>query len=341
MDELSSSIPVVPLLTNVSDEAPAVVNTMNHERSYVLISPCRNEEAFLRWTLDSVSAQSVLPSEWIVVDDGSTDATPEILREYQSKLPFLKVITRTDRGKRSVGPGVIEAFYTGFEQISVPYEYLCKLDMDLDLPARYFERLMEKMEEDARLGTISGKAYFIDAKTGKQILEVIRDHMSVGASKFCRKACFEEVGGFVRQVMWDGIDCHTARLFGWKAGSLDEPDLRFEHLRPMGSSEKNIYAGRKRHGYGQYFMGSSLSFITISAISRLMSQPRLTGSAMMWWGYVEAMLKREPRYDDPDFIRFLRRWQWMSLTMGTKRATKKIDEARKEVWERKWGKGKG
>jgi biofilm PGA synthesis N-glycosyltransferase PgaC len=312
------------------------MNQQQNQR-YVLISPCRNESEFMRRTLDSVASQWVPPAEWIVVDDGSTDATQEILEEYQSRLPYLRVITRDDRGKRSVGPGVIEAFYAGYERVSVPYDYLCKLDMDLDLPPRYFERLIEKMEEDPRLGTVSGKAYFIDAKTGKHVLELIRDHMSVGASKFCRKDCFEEVGGFVRQVMWDGIDCHTARLFGWKAGSFDEPDLRFEHLRPMGSSDKSIYAGRKRHGYGQYFMGSSLPFITLSAISRLMAQPRFTGSAMMWWGYVESMLQRKPRYDDPNFIRFLRRWQWMSLTVGTKRATEKIDEEQREVWERKWG----
>jgi hypothetical protein len=309
-------------------------------RSYVLISPCRNESDFMRRTLDSVAAQSIAPVEWIVVDDGSTDATPDILRDYQSRLPYLRVITRKDRGKRSVGPGVIEAFYEGYQQIQQPYEYLCKLDMDLDLPRRYFERLMEKMDEDPRLGTISGKAFYYDASSGEPVLEVIRDHMSVGASKFCRRTCFEEIGGFVRQVMWDGIDCHTARLHGWKAGSFDEPDLRFEHLRPMGSSEKNILTGRKRHGFGQYFMGSSLPFITISAISRLMSQPRITGAAMMWWGYVESMLKRVPRYEDKAFVSFLRRWQWMSLTMGTYKATRQVEEEQKSVWEARWGAGK-
>ncbi|MFO0013938.1 MAG: glycosyltransferase family 2 protein [Planctomycetota bacterium] len=314
---------------------------MPSHRSYILISPCRNEADFMRRTLDSVAAQTVQPSEWIVVDDGSTDATQQILQEYQSRLPFLRVITRQDRGKRSVGPGVIEAFYEGYRHISKLYNYICKLDMDLDLPARYFERLIELMEADPRLGTISGKAYYIDHNTGKQVLELIRDHMSVGASKFCRKECFEETDGFVRQVMWDGIDCHTARLCGWKAGSFDEPDLRFEHLRPMGSSQQNIYVGRKRHGYGQYFMGSSLAFVSISAISRLLSPPKITGAAMMWWGYVEAMLQRKPRYNDPEFIRFLRRWQWMALTRGTQRATEKIDEERKEIWEKKWGRGKG
>lgn len=306
---------------------------MRSTRQYVLISPCRNEADHMRRTLDSVAAQSITPTQWIVVDDGSTDSTPEILREYEAKLPFLRVLTRKDRGKRSVGPGVIEAFYDGYEQISEPYEYLCKLDMDLDLPPRYFERLMEMMEEEPRLGTISGKTYFLDSN-GAVVMEQIRDHMSVGASKFCRRTCFEEIGGFVRQVMWDGIDCHRARMQGWIAGSFDEPDLRFEHLRPMGSSEKNILTGRKRHGFGQYFMGSSLFFMTVGALSRLTSHPKFTGAAMMWWGYVESMLKRVPRYEDKAFIKFLRRWQWMSLTMGTKRATEKVVEEQAAVWNK-------
>jgi glycosyltransferase involved in cell wall biosynthesis len=292
----------------------------------------------MRRTLDSVAAQTVPPTEWIVVDDGSTDATPDILREYQSRLPYLRVITRQDRGKRSVGPGVIEAFYEGYQQISVPYQYLCKLDVDLDLPPRYFERLIELMETDPRLGTVSGKAFFIDSQTGRSVLETIRDHVSLGMTKFYRKECFEEIGGFVREVMWDGIDCHRCRMLGWKAISIDEPDLRFEHLRPMGSSQQSIYVGRRRHGYGQYFMGTSFAFMTANNLLRIFSPPAFTGAAMVWWGFVDSMIKWKPRYNDPEFIRFLRRWQRMSLIMGTKRATAKIDEEQQDVWQRKWGK---
>jgi len=306
--------------------------------NYILISPCRNEASYMRRTLDSVAAQTVPPTEWIVVDDGSTDATPEILREYQSRLPYLRVITRQDRGKRSVGPGVIEAFYEGYQQISVPYQYLCKLDVDLDLPPRYFERLIELMETDPRLGTVSGKAFFIDSQTGRSVLETIRDHVSLGMTKFYRKECFEEIGGFVREVMWDGIDCHRCRMLGWKAISIDEPDLRFEHLRPMGSSQQSIYVGRRRHGYGQYFMGTSFAFMTANNLLRIFSPPAFTGAAMVWWGFVDSMIKWKPRYNDPEFIRFLRRWQRMSLIMGTKRATAKIDEEQQDVWQRKWGK---
>src|ERR1700709_2158925 len=84
-------------------------------RRYLLISPCRDEAKYLRRTLDSVAAQSVPPALWVVVDDGSTDETPRVLEEYARRVPYLRVVRRTDRGRRAVGPGVIEAFYAGLE----------------------------------------------------------------------------------------------------------------------------------------------------------------------------------------------------------------------------------
>ena len=182
---------------------------MNPSRRYVLISPCRDEAQYLRRTLDSVAAQSVPPALWVVVDDGSTDETPAILEEYARRLPYLRVVRRTDRGRRQVGPGVIEAFYAGLETVRLEdFDYLCKLDMDLDLPVRYFELLMQRMESDPRIGTTSGKPWFVHPQSGALVPEVCGDEMSVGMTKFYRVACFKEIGGFVRQVMWDGIDCH-------------------------------------------------------------------------------------------------------------------------------------
>lgn len=103
--------------------------------SYLLVSPCRNEAAYMRITLDSVVNQTIQPDLWVIVDDGSTDETPKILEEYASQYPFIKVITRENRGHRSVGPGVIEAFYYGYDQVDVAqFDYVCKFDLDLDLP---------------------------------------------------------------------------------------------------------------------------------------------------------------------------------------------------------------
>ncbi len=297
---------------------------MKNENSYVLISPCRNESRYMRETLDTVVAQSVLPTKWVIVDDGSTDSTPDILREYAEKYAWIQIVTRKDRGHRAVGPGVIDAFYTGYEAINPSnYTFLCKLDLDLRLPRRYFEILIERMQANERIATCSGKAYVME--DGQLEPERHGDDTSLGMTKFYRTTCFQAIGGFVREVMWDGIDNHLCRMRGWIACSWDEPDLRFVHLRPMGSSQDSIYVGRMRHGYGQYFMGTGLLFMTASALSRINQKPYVVGSAAMLWGWIKAALQRKPRYENPAFRRFLRQYQWRSLLMGKEKALQAME----------------
>jgi glycosyltransferase involved in cell wall biosynthesis len=280
----------------------------------------------MRRTLDSVSRQSAPPDLWVVVDDGSTDETAAILASYAARLPYLRVIRREDRGRRSVGPGVVEAFYVGYRSIDAhAFDYLCKLDLDLELPPTYFEGLIRRMEADPRLGTCSGKPYYVGSG-GELISEKCGDEMSAGMAKFYRTACFEEIGGFVQEVMWDGIDCHRARMLGWTARSSNDPSLRFRHLRAMGSSQDGIWVGRRRHGRGPWFMGTGLPFMTASALYRATRPPLVEGGLAMWLGYVGAMLARRPRYPDARFRSFLRRYQRESLLLGKRRAIARAED---------------
>lgn len=297
-------------------------------RRYVLISPCRNEVDYMRQTLDSVVAQSIRPTLWVIVDDGSTDDTPVILQEYCRRHDWIRVVTRSDRGHRAVGPGVIDAFYAGYATIEpADFDYLCKLDLDLRLPPRYFEALIQRMEADPMIATCSGKAYI---EEGSQLVsERHGDETSIGASKFYRTSCFRELGGFVREVMWDGIDCHRCRMMGWKALSWDDPELRFVHLRPMGSSQVGIYTGRMRHGYGQYFMGTGLLWMIATAIYRIPEKPYVLGGLCILWGWIKSALQRKPRYADPAFRSFLRRYQWRALLLGKKRTIDAIHRERR------------
>lgn len=290
-------------------------------RRYVLISPARDEARFARRTIESVAAQTLPPAEWVVVDDGSTDGTAAIVAEYARQLPWLRLVRRPAGQPRRVGPGVIDAFYAGLATVQLDaYPYLCKLDLDLVLPPQYFERLIERMEAEPRLGTCSGKAYYRRAD-GRWVSEGVSDEMSVGAMKLYRTACFRDIGGFVRAVMWDGIDCHRCRMLGWAARSWDEPELRVEHLRPMGSSHRGLWHGRMRHGRGQWYMGTGLGYMTASAAYRVFRPPIVVGAVAMWWGYVRAAWAREPRYPDLAFRRFLREYQRRALMVGKKRAT--------------------
>ena len=306
---------------------------MPSDRHYVLISPCRDEALYMRRTLDSVARQTVPPALWVVVDDGSTDETPAILAEYAARLPYLRVVRRKDRGGRSVGPGVIEAFYAGLDTVErKDFNYLCKLDLDLDLPPRYFELLISRMEADPRIGTTSGKPYFVDAKTGALVSELCGDEMSVGMTKFYRMTCFNDIGGFVRQVMWDGIDCHRCRMLGWIAESRDEEDLRFIHLRAMGSSQKSIWTGRVRWGFGQYFMGTSPLYLTASAVYRMPRHPFIVGGLAMLWGYLRSAARKVERYNDLEFRRFLNAYQRACLLHGKRTATRQLNARQASVW---------
>jgi glycosyltransferase involved in cell wall biosynthesis len=300
-------------------------------RRYVIISPCRDEAEFMLHTLDSVVAQSEQPALWLIVDDGSTDKTPEILAEYESKYNFIQVFKRENRGFRSVGPGVVDAFYSGYKEIDTEnFDYICKLDLDLELPPKYFEILMDRMEANPRLGTCSGKPY--NRINGNLISERRGDEMSVGMTKFFRMTCFKQIGGFVRQVMWDAIDCHKARQMGWVARSWDEPKLRFIHLRLMGSSQHGIYTGRQRHGFGQFFMGTGPIYMLASSVFRMLERPYVLGGIAMYWGYLKCYFNNSPRLEDKELTSFIRRFQWRSLLKGKKRAMEEFEIEQESSW---------
>lgn len=303
-------------------------------RRYALITPCRDEALYMRRTLDSVVAQNERPALWVIVDDGSTDATPQILADYAERHDWIKVVAKPDRGARAVGPGVIEAFYFGLAQIdTAAFDYICKFDLDLDLPERYFAILMDRMQANPRLGSCSGKPWF--SWKGAKVSEKCSDEMSVGMTKFYRVACFDDIGGFVREVMWDAIDCHKSRQLGWQVQAFNDPDLAFEHLRAMGSSHKSIYTGRMRHGYGQYFMGSSPWFFTASCVFRLIHPPYVTGALASFWGYVKAWAQGRPQLPDPELRAFIRQYQTRALMVGKARAIAEIDARQAAVFARR------
>ena len=312
-----------------------VERTAARRGDYCLISPARNEAQFIRKTLDSVLAQTVLPKRWIIIDDGSTDETPDILAEYAAKYDLIEVHTRANRGRRALGGAVVEVFNSGLELLAdEPVDFVCKLDVDLVLPPRYFERLIEEMRADERLGSVSGKPYFWLGEEGRSELksERIADDVSVGASKFYRRAFLDDIGGLVKGLIWDGVDCYRGRMLGWRSKSIDDPELRFIHLRPMGSSDRGIFTGRMRLGEGYWFIGAAPLFVFATALYRVTHKPAVIGSLATLWGYARAWLKGAPRYEDPEFRRFLRRYHRGILFQGKARTVQLLDRKTEQVW---------
>jgi glycosyltransferase involved in cell wall biosynthesis len=278
----------------------------------LIVSPAKDEAAYIERTIRTLESQTHRPALWVIVDDGSSDRTGEIADEAARRHDWIRVLHRPQGGPRRVGPGVIEAFYDGLAQADLgSFDYVCKLDADLELPPDYFAELLRRFDADPRLGTASGKCFLpVD---GRLVPERTGDEFSHGVAKLYRRECFEEIGGFVREVMWDGIDCHRCRMLGWKAVSYPDEALRIVHLRLMGSSFRSIYHGRMRWGRGQYFMGTHPVYLLGIAAYRLLERPWVLGGLCILAGYVGAGLRRLPRYGDSAFRRHLQRWQLREL----------------------------
>jgi len=287
------------------------VESQRDQRRIVVISPCRDEAATLGRTIACIRAQTRPPDRWVVVDDGSRDRTPEILEQAAAEIPFLRVVHRPDRGFRKLGSGVIDTFYEGLDSVDIPYDFVAKMDVDLEFSPRYFEKILDYFDRDPRLAAASGKVY---RREGSRLIEEFMiDEMVAGQFKLYRREAFERIGGFVRAVMWDGIDFHRARMEGYRTASLEDPELRIIHLRLMGSSDSSVYRGRLRWGRGQWYMGSSFAYVLASGVFRMLEKPRGIGGLLLIAGYLMAGLQREARYQDPAFRRELRRWQYQRL----------------------------
>ncbi|MEO0652308.1 MAG: glycosyltransferase, partial [Planctomycetota bacterium] len=273
----------------------------------VLVTPSRNELQHLPRLAETVLSQTVRPLLWVIVDDGSSDGSLGYAESLALEHPWIRVVARGDRGQRRLGGGVIEAFDAGYASIEGEHEFVAKLDADLSFEPTYLERLLEEFERDPLLGAASGKVFRPEPEG--LVEEFMIDAMVAGQFKLYRRECFESIGGFVRAVMWDGIDFHRARMEGWRTHSFDAPELRLVHHRLMGSSDRSVYRGRLRWGRGQWFMGSHPAYMVASAVWRMLERPRIVGGALILCGYFAGMLRRDERYADPLFRRELQRWQ--------------------------------
>ena len=274
----------------------------------IIISPVRDESALIEKTLKSIIDQTVWPLEWVIVDDGSTDNTAEIVKSYAKNYKFINLISNENRGFRKLGGGVISAFKFGLSQaIHKEYEFLAKLDGDMSFGPKYLEIMFGTLDSTPRLAAVSGKVF--RPENGKFVPEWIIDEHVAGQFKLYRRTAFEEIGGFVEEVMWDGIDVHMSRMKGWDTRSFEHPDAHLIHHRLMGSSDKNVLKGRLRWGRGIYFMGYHPLYALASGIFRMREKPVFIGGLLIIIGYLRAAIQRVPRYENLEFRTFLQKWQ--------------------------------
>jgi biofilm PGA synthesis N-glycosyltransferase PgaC len=279
---------------------------------YVVITPVRDEEEHVRSTIESMVRQTIVPKEWIVVDDGSKDRTGEIIDEYASQYSWIRVVRREDRGFRKAGGGVVDAFNDGYHALNCgDWEFIVKFDGDLTFDPFYFEKCLDEFDRDPKLGVGGGViCYVVDGN--KSFEEGPAFHVR-GATKIYRRACWNSIGGLFAAPGWDTMDEVKANSLGWTTRNF--PHLHLVHQRDTGAAD-GLWPTLIKYGRANYICGYHPLFMISKCGLRLARKPYVIGSIGLMYGFVSGYLMRVPQVDDREAIAYLRRQQINRLFGG-------------------------
>jgi poly-beta-1,6-N-acetyl-D-glucosamine synthase len=274
----------------------------------LLITPVRNEAKHIVRMARALAAQTRRPDLWLVVDDGSDDATPQLLHELEAEIGFLRVLS-TPEWHTAAGPDRLalaaeaRAFNWALGTVdAAEYTHIGKLDGDIELPADYFERLLGGFAEEPALG-IGGGTLLEPGRSGWRS-DRVPDYHVRGALKLYSADCFEAIGGIEERLGWDTIDETYARMRGFVTRSF--PELVALHHRPVGTADGAL-RGHARHGECAYILHYGSAWILLRSLKVATTRPIGASGAAFVYGYLRSALRRRSRVDDEQFRRFVRR----------------------------------
>jgi len=275
---------------------------------YYIIIPTYNEEKFIALTLQSIVEQTVLPSKVVVVNDGSTDKTEEIIQSFCDKYSFISLVTKTSEAIHLPGSKVIQAFQKGLETLDDNYDIMVKIDADLIFPSNYFETIIKHFQSDERIGMVGGFCYI--EKNGEWILENLtdKDHIR-GALKSYRKDTFKEIGGLKPAMGWDTVDELLCKFYNWKV--VTDESLHVKHLKPTGASYNK--AARYKQGEAFYSLGYGFFITTIASLKLAMRK----GKPLLFMDYIKGFWKaksaKKPLLVTHEQAKFIRNYRWKKM----------------------------
>ena len=293
--------------------------------NYVLITSARNEEKFIDGTIRSVVAQIHRPERWVIVDDGSTDRTAEIVEGYLEDHSWIELVRRPRHVDRNFAAKA-HAVNAGLEYVrSLKFEVLGNLDADVSFEPDYMAFLMQKFSIDPALGV--GGTPFTEEGYDSTKDSFEGENYVAGPCQLFRYQCFADIGGYVpnRAGGVDWIAVMTARMKGWKVKSFAE--RRFHHHRTMGTAERGVLTALFSYGEKDYYLGGSPIWQIFRVAYRMTKKPVLTGGLALLSGYFWAALRRMERPVTPELMRFHRREQMQKLraVFRTLLSLKKVD----------------
>ena len=294
------------------------------DQRVLIISPVRNEAAHIERVVRGVAEQTAPPARWVVLDDGSTDGTLEILRALAPAVPFLTVLSAADTPELQAAPDRLaraaapRAFNRALSTADwSEYTHVMKLDGDIELPPDYFALLEERFAADPSLGIACGD--LVEPNGDGFKLVPIPPHHVHGALKCYTRACFAAIGGVQERLGWDTIDETYARMRGFTTRSYR--DIVAVHHRPLATADGAL-RGRARHGECAYVAHFSLLWVTLRAFKIARYPPVGLSGLAFFYGFVRAACRRTERVPDIEFRRFARRelrrrlWRAAGLVKG-------------------------
>jgi glycosyltransferase involved in cell wall biosynthesis len=278
---------------------------------YVLITPARNEESFIENTIRSVVSQTVIPQKWVIVSDGSTDRTDEIVKKYTRDHPWIELVRMPEHRDRQFAAKV-HCFNAGFEKVkNTEYNVIGNLDADVSFEKDYIEFLLDRFAGNPKLG-VAGTPY-IENKYNSASDSFEGENFVNGAIQLFRRQCFEDIGGYIPHKGGgiDWIAVTTARMKGWETRSFREK--YFYHYRPSGTADRNIISASFLYGKKDYTMGGHPLWLIFRMMYRMTKRPLFLGGIALMLGYVTAFATRIPRPISPELMKFHRQEQLTKL----------------------------
>lgn len=267
--------------------------------SYVAITAAKNEAHNVPRLAECLIAQTVRPSAWVIVDDGSTDGTKEIATELVDQHAWIRLVELATGGGPARGGPVVRAFTQGLSTLTEGYDVVVKLDADVSMADTYFERLLEAFAADPQLGMASGSCYELEKGVWTQ-RHVTASHV-VGPARAYRRQCLEDILPLEERMGWDGVDEAKANVLGWTTRNIS--DLPFHHHRIQGRRD----GSRRRHwinlGAAAHFMGYRPSYLVVRATFRSVKEP---SALAMIWGWAAAAARRQPQCADLRVRQYMR-----------------------------------
>jgi len=276
-------------------------------RQYIIVTPAKDEEKNLPNLIHSVITQTFKPVVWVIVDDGSIDNTPEIIREAQEKYDWIQSV-HLEKHPRDIGKRYAHVCNIGFdfaikycEEHNIQYEYIGIVDADIVLESEFFNKLIEEFEKNPKLGIASGSEYYYNSNN-ELVLEEMRDELPMGCMRLWRKECFDETGGYYISHFPDSVSNVSAKLKGWETKVFKH--IKAIQVRKTHSAE-GLWRGYKVIGISDYFRDYHPLFVIAKGIKYLCRSPYYLGIAYLY-GYLSSVLRRMDKIDNEEVRNYYR-----------------------------------